>query len=294
MLASIALFSACLLLTTAAGLQGINFQDRSGNLVIRNGKSFRLTFDDADGESRGFKGIGKPLILDWKDQMLHVEAGAMEGSVKSVSQGKSKLTSATLTGGVSMVRKSKSAAQGDALQELAVTSDSANYVGAEEKWTMTGSVVLKRKDPSAGQDFTLRGAIATAHLYPPGSSAASRGLGIKAGTVTGPVTFTMHAMRKAKSGADPTKFLNKLFTTEGKCDRLEFDNEKGELVMIGNVFMSGDDPALFGEISNVNRAVLHLDDAGRVKSIEMDGEPGITKIKNKPPFRSAALGAGSR
>lgn len=264
-----------------AQIQGrgkVNLQDTSGNSKIQNGSEF--VFERLDDGRISFEGSGSPIYGAFKKQGLTLETGRIDG-IATTAQRTFSLASATLTGKVRAVLVRPSAAKtSNSVQTIELNCPKADYLAAEERWTLTGPVAVHREDQPAREDLELSGSSATVVLY--GEKDAARGsAGLRSVTMR-KATLKMKTNRRQAKEKAPGEFEFVEFHFNGTADSLVFDDQARTITFRGNVHFWGDDPLLVGDMTG-DSAVVTLDAKGQPKRISMSGEPGVTKVNQKPP-----------
>jgi hypothetical protein len=223
----------------------------------------RLTVRAANGK----------VTANWKLEGLRLEAKEL---VMLATQKDYRLISADLSGGISITSRRPSTVAGET-QTVDIDAPSASYTTADQKVEISGAFKVARTDSGTGEKMNASGSGGTVTLTPRGTSKN----GIQDALVRGPVIFSMVGRREEEG-----KKVN--FTLNGRGNRLTFNDAARQAVLSGNVSLSGDDPTVAGNMTGIEKAVITLDAAGEIDSIDMEGNPGSTVIDPKrtiPPRR---------
>lgn len=213
------------------------------------------------------------VTANWKLEGLRLEAKEL---VMIATQKDFRLISADLTGGISVTSRRPSTAAGET-QTVDIDAPSATYTAADQKVEVSGAFKVARVDGGTGEKMNASGSGGTVTLTPRGTSKN----GIQEALVRGPVVFSMVG-RREEEGKKVSYTLN------GRGNRLTFNDAARQAVLSGNVTLSGDDPTVAGNMTGIEKAVITLDAAGEIDSIDMEGNPGSTVIDPKktiPPKR---------
>lgn len=253
----------------ALAQSGGMFKDKAGNMEVRNIKSWRI---QPDGKGRiKFIGVGSPTLRgSWRAQRLTISAGSLEAFVSADEKNAYALNTATMSGGVQVVRESPGSAGGT--QAATVKSSSATYTAKEQRVDAKGNVSLHSEDPSVGRTLHATGSSGIILL----GDASAREPSVLQATLAGPVVMKMNAIRQVTEDGVTRKVP---YRFDGSADRMEFDAAQRTVTLIGNVNLSGDDPVLAGAEIQAARAVITLLANGEVEAVDFDGEPGRTVYK---------------
>lgn len=271
--------AACGLAACALAMQQrITFRDRAGDMEIRNGSSWFS--QQLDEERISFGGKGRPIIAEWKKQGRYMEAASIEGVVVRGAGGALSLESATLSGGI-VVRQTRPSANSvsSVPQIVKLTSASATYAAKEDLWTLRGGVSATQTDEGARQSFSITGQTGSVAFR--ASGAAGPAGAIREASISDSVKLKLQSARQTPDPKDPKKTIWQTRTVDGRADRIEYDSAARTLKLIGNVHLEGDDPVILGELSAVS-ATLTLDERGKPVKLELEGDPGVTRIRRKP------------
>ena len=247
----------------------INLQDKAGNMEVRGGTSFIIEAIENSSKVK-FIGKGNPIVAEWKKDGMLVESQNLEAIADRPAVGRYNVESAILQGAVHAKQKTNA-------QLVEIWSNDANYTASNETWDLNGNVRVEQSDSVKGTSSKMSGTKGTIVLYARGEKTSPRGR-IKTANVTGPVTFEVHSKRMVQVSSNPPKSELKPTVVTGKADRMDFDNVQGTVTLTGNVFISGDDPVVPGDME-ATKATVFLDETGGVKRIELEGEPGVTRLK---------------
>jgi lipopolysaccharide export system protein LptA len=213
------------------------------------------------------------VTANWKLEGLRLEAKEL---VMLATQKDYRLISADLSGGISITSRRPSTVAGET-QTVDIDAPSASYTTADQKVEISGAFKVARTDSGTGEKMNASGSGGTVTLTPRGTTKN----GIQDALVRGPVIFSMVGRREEEG-----KKVN--FTLNGRGNRLTFNDAARQAVLSGNVSLSGDDPTVAGNMTGIEKAVITLDAAGEIDSIDMEGNPGSTVIDPKrtiPPRR---------
>jgi lipopolysaccharide export system protein LptA len=208
------------------------------------------------------------VVLERTDRGANerMRATGASGQVLLTPQGSRErgIRTATLQGGVTMNM--------DAPQTTATGKASRlDFNQQKGQVDFSGNVALSRTIRASGQSMDLSGQSGRLLL-------GSDSLDVQSGQLEGNVAVVVKGTRQERQNGGAQRVP---YTINGKSNRLQFSDAERTIIFTGNVAMTGDDPHIGGEIQNVGRAVFHLNAAGEVNRVEMQGDPGRTVIDDR-------------
>lgn len=264
---------------TVFGLSGVA-QEKTTQGVIQDktGKIYRITgvghflLSRQPGKKLKINIDGTPVVASWMAQGLELTAKGLE----LMATEDYKLLSAALTGGIVFTAKES----GDV---MTVEAPGANYTEADQKLTVTGALTLDRKS-AEGDRVYASGSGGTVFL----DRNSTKDDLIKSAKLSGPVVFKLTGFR-----LDEETKKKMPYSVNASASSLTYSDSERQAILEGNVKIDGNDPTLFGSMSNVDRVVIKLSATREIDSIEMSGNPATTTFEQKTKTTGGG-GAGGR
>lgn len=260
-----------LLSAALAAAQGIVFEDKDRNMTVRSLTSWNA--ERVNEDRIQFRGAGRPFEGSWRDQGLRVRAQRIEGLAQRNDRGAFALREATITGDVSAELTGD--ANGDP-RKTTLAGPKVVYGAASREPTATvlGPMKVVSTVEAQGQRFELRGASAKINLAP---ADAKADFPILRARVEGPVVFVLAARREVTESG---KIAERAVKIDGTAGLALYDDVARTLTLSGGVSVQGDDTAVGGRAS-ASKAVIHLDAERKVKSIDLEGDPGESAYRDR-------------
>ncbi|MBS1707960.1 MAG: hypothetical protein JSS65_04480 [Armatimonadetes bacterium] len=210
--------------------QGQHFKDLAGNFRVDGILSSEISGSPAEGDIH-FEFTGKPLQGFSKTQGLEFRAQSAKGDLKTAEKS-FVIQQATLAGDV-WLKVNKEATKDKAANEIVVTSAQVKIVDGATEATVTSPSRLELVSSTLGDNtrkVTLTGPNAKATLDPLNKPSEDP---LRTVVMTGRVTVVVDSFSKDKEGRERKTYI----TATG--DRLDYDRATREVVLTGNVKMSG-------------------------------------------------------
>lgn len=243
------------------------------NLDVTGWKSWKVERLEGGKKLRLFVRAepGGVVVAKWIKEGVTFQAAELE----MVATADYKLISARLDKAIEFEANRPSAA-GKGRQILNVTAPAASYDAVAQIVKVPGKITLVRSDSATGERMDASGASGKITLSEKGKDIGM----IQEAALEGPVRFTMKGTR-IEPGDEKTPDKKLPFSITGGGNRLTFSDVNKQIVFSGEVSLKGDDPFLAGEISGVDKATIQLNDKREIESVEMEGNPGRTKVEQK-------------
>lgn len=250
-------------LAIAAMAQAVTFKDKDGNMVLRELTSWS-TLKKGESEFE-FKGRGNPFIGTWRDQGLELSAQTIDGTAKKGKAG-FYLSNATVRGNLTAQIKQTEAGS---TRVTKLRSTQLVFKGSEDKFgiDLTGTVRVESDLGNGKQLLTLLADQGNFQFAADGA----KGNSLSSANLSGGITVTLKEKRS-----------NGLLNLKGTANRCVYQaGSPSTLTLLGNVVLTGEDDSIGGEMTAA-KLVATLNDKGEVISLDAEGEPGTSSLREKP------------
>lgn len=261
---------ACTATVALAIQETITLKDRAGNLTITNFGEFGSVIDASviRFTMKGKTGAG-PIRAEWSENRLTVLTGEMSGIASRNADRTLSLVSADMSRSVRATMTAPSAGSAGTAQTSILVADSADYTAQDSRMNLRGGVSVVNEDPGVGQRIAVQGRSAVVTVLPLGQAPAPGQLLVKTADVAGPSTIELTTRQ-----ADGTS--TRIHAT---ADRVVFNDSDRTIKLMGNVTITGNDPALIGDVKGITSATITLSPDRKPKGISMQGNPATTTIR---------------
>lgn len=170
-----------------------------------------------------------------------------------------KLESATMSGGITFT-------QSQGAQSVRVEAPNANYVAADNSIVVKGSLKLTSTNSEENKSMHATGSGGRMILSQQGKEP------LESANIEGPITFQLKGDRLDQGKKLP-------FHVEGKAGHLTYNSGERKIALTKGVQLSGNDPAVVGDMTGVDEAEILLTENHEIDSIAMTGDPARTVIE---------------